>query len=104
MISRLKASTKDKDVLTRIKDSKASLDRLRNSGQLYYGAAMFGFKSIGHQKVEPVESELIIVRRIYDLYLSGSSIMGICKLFNAEKVRTKTGHGYPCAKYEKYYG
>jgi len=40
IISRIAATCKDKDVLTRIKDSKASLDRRRNSGDLYYDYAI----------------------------------------------------------------
>ncbi len=80
--------TSDGEINTRIEQSKIRLRSLRNDGMLYHCPSCYGFRSGGEQKAVPIESELKVVRRIFDLYLKETPVLTICKMLNADGVRT----------------
>lgn len=93
LLSRLKANTKDKDISTRLRDSKVSLHAIRDAGGLYQAPNFYGFRSNGHQRVRAIKPELRVVRRIFTEFLAGTAMMGICKRLNDEKIPNRNKYG-----------
>ena len=74
---------------------RSVLDHKRKQG-LYIGSfPLYGYrKSVEKGKLEPDENAAAVVRRIFDLYLSGMSIYSICKTLNADGIPNPAAYKY----------
>lgn len=84
----LQDELEDHAIKTKIGQSKASIRAKRDSGLIYRNPDMFGFRSSGHGKLSPVESELSTVKMIYQLFNSGLGLNAISRKLNSDNVPT----------------
>lgn len=64
----------------------------RNEGLVYSGQIPFGFVRVGTTKrLEPVERELAVVNRIYELRAEGRTLRDIADVLNTDRIKTKKG-------------
>ncbi len=64
----------------------------RNEGLVYSGQIPYGFVRVGMTKrLEPVERELAVVKRIYVLRAEGHTLRAIADALNTDRIKTKKG-------------
>jgi len=69
--------------------TSAALKFKRNHLKVY-GEVPFGFKRIG-DRLEPLDRELVVVRRMYGLRRDGLTLRAIADTLNRDRIRTKKG-------------
>lgn len=85
LVNTLESRINDNQILLSKQKSMSALQRLRDEGYLYTGASLFGFKSVGRQKVAIVEDEIEIVKKIFKWMADGKAQIDILRLINADK-------------------
>jgi len=70
------------------------LNKVESKGIKASGSCPIGYKYDENKQVVLVEEEAALVKRIFDMYLSGMSLRKIVNTLNSEGYRTKRGNEY----------
>lgn len=70
---------------------KWSVRRRFENGWISIGSGMYGYRMNKDNNLEIIEEEAAVIRRIYDMYISGKGATTIAKTLNAEGIRGYSG-------------
>jgi DNA invertase Pin-like site-specific DNA recombinase len=91
LMSGISDTINDAAITKQVAQSKAGLQARRDSGMLYCCPTCYGYRSVGKQRAERVPSQIAVVKRIFAEILAGTSVLGLCRLLNDDKVPTSQG-------------
>ncbi len=85
------ATVAENDLQVDSERQKWSIQRRCENGWISIGSGMYGYRMVNGNDLEIVPEEADVIRRIYDMYISGAGGTTIAKTLNAEGIRTATG-------------
>lgn len=66
------------------------IKKVKNGYSLCSGTPSYGYDRPKHQEIQTInESEALVVKRIFSLYINGKSFTEICDILNSENIPTK---------------
>ncbi len=87
LVQNIQSEIEDSSIKTKVAQSKASRNTIRDNGGLYCKPDCLGFRYSGRKQVQAIQSELETVKQIFSLYLSGKTIRQITVHLNQSKIK-----------------
>lgn len=86
------ATVAENDLKVDSERQRWSIQHRCENGWISIGNGLYGFRMTDDNNLEIIPEEAVIVRRIFDMYLSGAGCTAIAKTLNAEGIRNSRGN------------